>query len=209
MPTRTAKRSYDSTRRSRQAAQTRADVLDAAIELFGQRGWAGSTLAAVAERAGVSVETIYKGFGSKRALLREAMDVALVGDTDPVPMAERPEFLQLDQGTVTERIAHAAWLIADQHSRTAGVWQAIAEAAGTEEDMAALRRELEQRRRLDIGRGITRVLGHDVDDDSVTMVWLLSSPEAYRRLTQDLGQDRERYQTLMEAALTRVLADHL
>jgi AcrR family transcriptional regulator len=209
MPTRTAKRSYDSTRRARQAAETRADVLDAAIELFGQRGWAGTTLAAVAERAGVSVETIYKGFGSKKALLRAAMDVALVGDTDPVPLAERPEFLQLDQGTIADRVAHAAGMIADQHGRTAGVWQAAIEAAGTEEEMATLRRELEQRRRLDIGRGISRAVGHEVDDDSVTMVWLLSGPEAYRRLTQDLGQGREQYQAFIEEALRRVLADHL
>ena len=209
MPTRTAKRTYDSTRRARQAAQTRADVLAAAIALFGERGWAGTTLAAVAEHAGVSVETIYKGFGSKKALLREAMDVALVGDSEPVPMAERPEFLQLDQGTIDERLAHAAWMIADQHGRTAGVWQAAIEAAGTEEEMAALRRELEQRRRLDIARGIARALGHEVDDDSVSMVWLLSGPEAFRRLTQDLGHDRARYRAFLEEALRRVLAEHL
>ena len=38
----------------------------------------------------MSVETIYNGFGSKKALLREAMDVAVVGDTEPIPYAERP-----------------------------------------------------------------------------------------------------------------------
>jgi AcrR family transcriptional regulator len=208
MPTST-KRPYDTTRRARQAAQTRADVLQAATQLFGERGWAGTTLAAVADLAGVSVETIYKGFGSKKALLREAMDVALVGDMEPVPLAQRPEFLHLDQGTVGERLAYAAALVADQHDRTGGVWQAAIEAAGGDDDMAALRADLEARRRLDVGRGLARALGHEVDDDTVTMVWLLVAPEAHRRLTYDLGFTRERYEAFVEDGLTRLLADHL
>ena len=142
MPAETAKRSYNSTRRTLQAAQTREEVLRAGTRLFGDTGWAGTTLAAIADEAGVSVETIYKGFGSKKALLRRALDVALVGDSEPVPLAERTEFLQLDQGTISERLAHAAWLIADQHGRTAGVWEAAIEAAGADEDMAALRSDL-------------------------------------------------------------------
>ncbi len=65
----TTKRSYNSSRRTLQAAQTRDEVLRAATELFRETGWAGTTLAAIAERAGVSVETVYKGFGSKKGLL--------------------------------------------------------------------------------------------------------------------------------------------
>src|SRR5690554_2448277 len=98
MPTTSAarsKRPYNSTRRARQAAQTRADVLAAAMALFAEQGWAGTTLAAIADEAGVSVETIYNGFGSKKALLREAFDVAVVGDAEPIPLAERPEFAAL------------------------------------------------------------------------------------------------------------------
>ena len=51
-------RTYNSSRRTRQAAQTRAEVLAAAAELFNTPGWAGTTLAAVAAAAGFAVETI-------------------------------------------------------------------------------------------------------------------------------------------------------
>src|SRR5688572_16637613 len=129
MPAKTAKRTYNSSRRALQAAQTREEVLRAASKLFSDTGWAGTTLAAIAEEAGVSVETIYNGFGSKKALLLAAMDVAVVGDTDPVPFADRPEFAALGVGTLDERIARGMATVADVNERSAGIWQAIAEAA--------------------------------------------------------------------------------
>src|SRR5690348_10687429 len=97
--TRPKKRTYDSSRRKRQAEQTRAEVLVAAMELFNTRGWAETTLADVAAAAGVAVETIYKGFRSKKQLVRDAMDAAVVGDADPVPFVERDPFLRLGTGT--------------------------------------------------------------------------------------------------------------
>src|SRR5688572_11562629 len=124
-----ATRSYNSSRRALQAAQTRHDVLHAAMALFPETGWAGTTLAAIAERAGVSVGTIYNGFGSKKGLLRATMDAAVVGDTEPIPFVERPEHLRLAEGTFEERIAHGAAVVAATHERSAGVWQAIVEAA--------------------------------------------------------------------------------
>src|SRR3954466_3490364 len=106
MPTKSpAKRSYNSSRRSLQAAQTRDEVMRAALARFSATGWAGTTLAAIAQEAGVSVETIYNGFGSKKGLLRGVMGGAVVGDTEPIPFAERPEFFDLGKGTLDERIA--------------------------------------------------------------------------------------------------------
>ena len=42
--------------------------------------------------AGVSVETIYKGFGSKTGLLEAGGDFSIVGDAAHIAFAERPEF---------------------------------------------------------------------------------------------------------------------
>src|SRR5262249_56974623 len=78
--------------RARQAAETRRTVVGAAGHLFGERGWAGTTLAAVAAEAGTVVETIYAGFGSKAGLLIAALDVALVGGDGKAPLVERPDF---------------------------------------------------------------------------------------------------------------------
>src|SRR3954453_15992984 len=143
-----AKRSYNSSRRSLQAAQTRDGVIRAATQRFSETGWAGTTLAAIAEAAGVSVETIYNGFGSKKKLLPAALDAAVVGDTDPVPFVERPEHLNLGTGTFEERIARGAAVVARTHERSASVWQAIIEASSADEEGDEWRLELEKGRRL-------------------------------------------------------------
>ena len=63
------KREYDSSRRQRQAAQTRADILQAARRLFSERGYAATTIEAIAAEAEVAEATVYAGFGSKRGIL--------------------------------------------------------------------------------------------------------------------------------------------
>jgi AcrR family transcriptional regulator len=86
-------RSYNSDRRREQARQTRLAVLDAGRRLFLEEGYAATTLAMVAREAGVSVETIYKVFGGKPALVKAIFDVAIAGDDEPVPMFDR-EFVR-------------------------------------------------------------------------------------------------------------------
>ena len=205
MPAKTAKRSYNSSRRTLQAAQTREEVLRAGTKLFAEKGWAGTTLAAIAEEAGVSVETIYKGFGSKKALLREAMDMAVVGDAEPVAYIERSEFASLGEGTLAERARRGAAIVATINERSAGVWQAIVEAASSDEEVAGWRLELEANRRLDTHRSIERVLGRDVDENLVTLLWLLYSPETYRKLVVDSGMSRAEYESLLVDAGNRVM----
>src|SRR5207244_13347049 len=72
-------RRYDSTRRRAQAAQTRQDILKAALQLFLEGGYAGTTINDVAAAAGVEVESIYGGFGSKAALFKGAIEDASAG----------------------------------------------------------------------------------------------------------------------------------
>ena len=59
---------YHSPLRARQAAETRRTIVDAAIKLFGERGWAATTLPLVAAEAGTAVDTIYSAFGTKSGL---------------------------------------------------------------------------------------------------------------------------------------------
>jgi AcrR family transcriptional regulator len=205
MPAKTTKRSYNSSRRSLQAAQTRDEVIRAAMALFPETGWAGTTLASIADEAGVSVETIYNGFASKKGLLRAAMDAAVVGDTEPVPFIERPEYLQLGEGTLDERVARGANVVATTHERSAGLWQAIVEAASADEEVAAWRLELEQARRIDVGRSIALVLGRHPDEQLITMLWVLYSPETYLKLVHDAGFTREEYEAFLVEASTRLI----
>jgi AcrR family transcriptional regulator len=85
------KRPYDASGRREQARRRRRDVVIAARDLFEANGFQATTITAVAQRAGVSAESIYKGFGTKAALAKAVFDFVLAGDDEPVPMAERPE----------------------------------------------------------------------------------------------------------------------
>jgi len=82
-------RRYDSSRRREQARIQRMRVLKSARRLFLDRGYAATTLSAVAAEADVSVETIYKAFRNKAGLLKEVFDLAVAGDDEPVPMVDR------------------------------------------------------------------------------------------------------------------------
>jgi AcrR family transcriptional regulator len=87
------KRAYDTRRRQAQARETQRHIAEAARELFIERGWVATSIRDVADRAGVSVQTIYNAFeGGKAAIFRRVMDIVVVGDEEPLAMAERPEY---------------------------------------------------------------------------------------------------------------------
>jgi AcrR family transcriptional regulator len=201
-PTKT--RTYNSTRRSRQAAQTRAEVLTAAVELFGEQGWSGTTLAAIASRAGVAVETIYSGFGSKKGLFRAALDVAVVGDTDTVPFAERPEALQLGVGSLEERLASAAKVVTDINERTVPVWRALLEAARSDEELEGWRVELDARRRVDVAAGYERIFGRAAEDRQLDFLWAIFGHELYTQLVVDRNMSRADYEACLIDAMVKL-----
>ena len=84
------RRSYDSARRREQARRTRLAVIDGARRLFLERGFAATTMPAVASEAAVSVQTVYKVFGTKARLAKAVFDVSMAGDDEPETMLERP-----------------------------------------------------------------------------------------------------------------------
>src|SRR5215217_6701235 len=199
------KRRYNSTRRARQAAQTRQDVIAAAIELFGTAGWAGTTLTALAARAGVSVETVYAGFGSKKNVLRTAMEAAVVGDVEPIPFAEREVFTRFGRGSREARVRAAAEVATDIHERSAGVWRALVEAASGDGEVESWRTELERGRRLDIGRSFGLVFGAELDSGLLDLLWALMGPEVYFKLVHDAGWSREDYERYLHDAIVRLV----
>src|ERR1700709_163915 len=87
------RRRYESPRREQQARKTRHEVLTAAEDLFLAQGFAGTTVAAIAARAEVSVETVYKTFGGKPGLVRAICERALQGE-GPVAAETRSDVLQ-------------------------------------------------------------------------------------------------------------------
>lgn len=199
-----ARRTYTSTRRAAQAAQTRRDVIAAAIELFDESGWAATTLPAIAARAEVAVDTIYSSFGSKKALLREAIDVAVAGDDDTVPVTERAELGTPGEGDLDDRLRRAIARNAEIQRRAAGVWGAMSEAAPGDPEIAGWVGELEQGRRLDLSRGLERALGHPVDNPTLDVLWALLGSEVYLKL-RGIGWTFDEYVELVLTASRRIL----
>lgn len=142
------KRRYESSHRQAQAAQTRAAVLAAAAELFVDPGYAATPLTAVAARAGVAVQTVYKAFGSKQALLSSLVDVVIAGDDEPVPLPRRQFVADIAALTdVRDKLARYAVHLAQVHERQAQVMLAVASAATADTDAAAIwRKNVEERR---------------------------------------------------------------
>src|SRR3954469_9652397 len=75
---------------AQRVARTEAELMDAAQELFLDQGYVATTLAQVAQRAGLAARTVYVRFGTKAALFGRVVDRALVGDAEPVDVAHRP-----------------------------------------------------------------------------------------------------------------------
>jgi AcrR family transcriptional regulator len=186
-------RTYRSPRRALQAQQTRAAVLAACRALFSERGWAATGVRDVATAAGVSVETVYATLGGKVALLTAALDGAVAGDDEPVPLAERPMFLAMGEGSLAERTGAGAALITDIHVRTIGLQRALREGAGGEPALARLLAAQEENRRASTGAGMALVLRRAIGDRERDLFWAQTCPEVFDALVNRSGWSTEQY----------------
>lgn len=187
-------RSYDSPRRRLQAAQTRAAVLDAATRLFGELGWADTRMRHIAKSAGVSTETVYAAFGSKGDLLAAVMDVAVVGDDLPIPLAQREVALVLGTGTRDERVTKAASMSAAISSRTCELVQALTQGSATDALLAQRLGALDERRRGEIADRFAQVASRPPTRLELDEVWLLTSAEVFHLLVHRSGWTPEQHE---------------
>ena len=116
------KRHYDASRRREQARARRLAVVLAARDLFERDGFRPTTIAAIAERAGVSAESVYKSFGTKAAVAKAVFDLVIAGDDEPVPVAERPAMQAVrDEPDVRRKIEMFVEGLAQRQARSARV----------------------------------------------------------------------------------------
>jgi AcrR family transcriptional regulator len=200
-----SRRAYRSPRRQQQAAETRTNVLAAATRLFGDRGWAATGVRDVAREAGVSVETVYANFRTKGDLLMAALDVAVVGDAEPVPLDQRTEFTALGRGSREQRTRAAARLVTDIHRRTAGVNLALREAAASDPELDRLMRQREEGRLSNVAEGLALVVGQPVTPEQVDALWAVLDIGVYRMLTDLRGWTDHRYETWLAEAIDRLV----
>jgi AcrR family transcriptional regulator len=146
-PPTNARRAYRSQVRDTQARATRRAIVTAATELFVERGYAATTIDAVAERAGVGRKTVFTSVGGKPELLKKAWDWSLAGDDEPVPMAQRPRVRQIqEQGDPVVGLRLWAGMVREAAARAAPIARVVAAAADVDGEVAALLAQIEQER---------------------------------------------------------------
>jgi TetR/AcrR family transcriptional regulator, regulator of autoinduction and epiphytic fitness len=187
---------YRSERRAAQARRTRRRIIDAAAHTFLERGYAGATMRTIAAEAGVAVPTVELGFGTKARLLKAAIDVAIAGDDEPVPVLDRAwaDTAQRSE-TSAEFLAVAANVIAAAQSRSAGLVLAVFEGARTDPELATLATQLSDQRAA-TARWLVEALSRIAapHTGAVDDLWLLMDPAIYDRLVRHRGWSPRRYE---------------
>lgn len=204
-----AKRAYESPRRQARARQTEQRVLAAAHELLLSEGWTGTTMTAIAARAGVSPTLLYKTYGTKAALAKRLYDVTLVGDDEPVPLNLRPEIAAIIAEPDPRRKIAAYVRLGRRLTERIGplVARLQAGAAAGDTDLVELVATT-QRERLVGTLGIARHLAEIgalrpglTAERARDIIWVFFAPETINRLTTDRGWSFDE----AEACFTEVL----
>ena len=200
------RRSYHSPLRADQARQTRQRVLDAAFDLFSAQGYAGTTIVAVAQQAGVSPETIYLTVGGKRGLLESVIETTIAGDGDP-PGQEDGLWAEIAElPTAPQRLARMVDYSCAILARTRPIHSVIRGAADKEAFAAALSsRLLKDRLKAQTAR-VRRHLGDDLRKDlsaseAGERYCALAGPDLYHTLTVELGWSAEQHRNWLSNLL--------
>lgn len=121
----------------------RRAVIDAALTLFLERGYAAATIDAISARSDVPPATVYRLFSSKRGILKALLDVSIVGDDTPVAMADRPRVQSLlADPDPRNMVASLVRVAIEVNTRTAAIYRILTSAAASDADAATLLDEL-------------------------------------------------------------------
>ena len=204
-------RSRSQARRDAHTAGTRAEIIDAAAALMRERGYVGTSIAAIASHGGVAVQTIYNTVGSKAEILAAVLAAA---DHRSGPGRAVPELVSrlTEAGSGTAALGLLARWLADGNERAAPIRRVLTEAAGIDPEI----RELERsgaarslhacseavealRSRFGLRAGLS-------DHEAAASIWALAHPQAFQTLVVDLGWSREAYTEWLGAGLSGVLS---
>ena len=199
-------------RRAERARRTRQQVVVAAIGSFIELGYPASTMSGIADHAGVAVQTLYASFKTKRAILAAAIDVAIAGDDEPVPVNERswmkPVWAATTGPSTMRAYAGAVRMIQE---RTALLFKALDVAAACEPEIEELWRVSRERRRMGAG-GVVRAAVERTPlvsgltlDHAIDIVWSFNGHDLYLNLVGACAWSPSDYQSWLGDTLARLL----
>ena len=204
------KRRYDASKRREAAARTRQTILDAALGLFASQGYAATPMTAIAQGAGVALDTVYASVGRKPELARLLIESAISGGSEAIPSEERDYVQAIRAAADAEtKIAIYASAMRGIAGRLAPVLSIIQQAAPAEPELAALWRQIADRRAANMrlfAADLATVASLRVDPgDAADIVWATNAPELYQLLVGQRGWSPERYEQFLADTWRRLL----
>lgn len=201
-------REYDASGRREKARATRRAVVSAARALLEERGYSATTIVEVAARAGVSAESIYKGFGTKAALVKEVFDITIAGDDEPVAVADRPESQRIrEEPNVRAKLRMYTEAAAARADRSARVQLALRNGAAVDPAVNDLWQLLQAQRLT----GMTMLARHLVGTGQLRagievetvrdVLWTCISVEVYDLLVLQRQWSRDAYAEWLASTL--------
>jgi AcrR family transcriptional regulator len=204
----TASRSYRSAKREAGADRTRAKVLEAGKQLFSRRGIDATTIAQIAERAGVSEATVYATVKSKSGLLHALMHEAIFGPrfkealkslegvTDPVERIGR-----------TAQVARAIY--EGESAELSMLFKSSAfspELHKTQQAFETMRREMQRERIEALFRSGRARKGLD-RASAGNILWMLTGRDVYHKLVHESGWSPDKFEKWLRQTLLDSLTD--
>ncbi|HJQ04903.1 MAG TPA: TetR family transcriptional regulator [Nocardioides sp.] len=186
------KRRYDGTRRTAQARATERAVLTAAHDLFVAQGYGRTTIADIAQAAGVSAETIYARFKNKPNLLHRVWDVTVGGDDEDVVFHERPEIRAIrDEPDLARRLMMHARMSTETARRIGPFLQALQGGAASDPRVAAMLAEIDRQRLV----GMTVMAAEAAatgqlavsEEQCRDLIWSMTDAHLWNRLVAERG----------------------
>ena len=200
--------------RRQRAQATRLRITKAAGVLFCERGYTGTTMADIADAAGVAVQTVYFVFHTKSDVLSSTYDLAVLGEGDPAP----PQAQEWYRRAVSEpSVAAAVRALVEGAGeivrRVAPLDLAVRTAAASDPDAARFLARNEDmrvdgyREMIDFLRTKSPLRANLSAERATDVLLLLVSPAAYRTLVVDRGWSHAEWVAWTSEALTAQVFD--
>ena len=198
MATVKGRRAYDSSRRREQARRTRLDILRAAHDLFVEQGYARTTIAEVAAKAGVSPETVYGAFRNKPTLLHRTWDVTVGGDDEDIVFHERPEVMAMRaERDLEKRLTMHAAFSTKTAARITPLLMAMQAAAGADPAAADMLAEVGRQRLAGMSvmaREMAKTGQLAVSEEECRdFLWAMTDGTLWHRLVHERGWPEDTY----------------
>ena len=206
------KRRYNSAGRRAAAARRRAAIIDAATRLFLTAGYPATTMAAIAQAAGVTAETVYAVVGTKPELFRLLTETAISGTGEPVPVLERDYIAAIRaEPSGRRKLEFYAAAITRIQQRMAPLYRMVQQAAAVEPALAEVWQQLLDRRARNMPLLIEHLETASVLRSGLTLreaadtVWAVNSTEVYQLMTETRGWTAAQYERWLADTLVRLL----